>query len=242
MISQKELSLLYQILSDDNQTFEKISESFENNFPKESYSKVGTALSILLKDRLLNIHQRIISYYILYDISKKGKMEPNPYLSIILEMLKNSQNKNELNFLIDYLYNKINYLNITIQDYLKDSTKELKMNLIQIQMQWGKYYQDILNNKNIDLKTNDKNRPVIYDRKKSDIKNIDNHNNLNLFLNNIGDKKNNGSELNINFFSPNYMSYYPKYNNNIFFDSEPIWVLPSLRHNFIWENKLDLIK
>jgi len=242
MISQKELSLLYQILSDDNQTFEKISESFENNFPKESYSKVGTALSILLKDRLLNIHQRIISYYILYDISKKGKMEPNPYLSIILEMLKNSQNKNELNFLIDYLYNKINYLNITIQDYLKDSTKELKMNLIQIQMQWGKYYQDILNNKNIDLKTNDKNRPVIYDRKKSDIKNIDNHNNLNLFLNNIGDKKNNESELNINFFSPNYMSYYPKYNNNIFFDSEPIWVLPSLRHNFIWENKLDLIK
>ena len=154
MLSQKELSLLYQILSDDNQTFEKISESFENSFPKESYSKVGTTLSILLKDKLLNIHQRIISYYILYDMSKKEKTESNPYLSIILEMLKNSHNKNELNFLIDYLYNKINYLNITIQDYLKDNTKELKMNLIQIQMQWGKYYKDMLNKKNIDLKTN----------------------------------------------------------------------------------------
>ena len=242
MISQKELSLLYQILSDDNQTFEKISESFENNFPKESYSKVGTTLSILLKDKLLNIHQRIISYYILYDISKKEKTESNTYLSIILEMLKNSQNKNELNFLIDYLYNKINYLNITIQNYLKDNTKELKMNLIQIQIQWGKYYKDMLNNKNIDLKTNDKNRPIIYDRRKSEIKNIDNHNNLNLFLNNIDNNKNNENELNLNYFSPNYMSYYPKYNNNIFFDSEPIWVLPSLRHNFIWENKLDLIK
>ena len=242
MISQKELSLLYQILSDDNQTFEKISESFENNFPKESYSKVGTTLSILLKDKLLNIHQRIISYYILYDISKKEKTESNAYLSIILEMLKNSQNKNELNFLIDYLYNKINYLNITIQNYLKDNTKELKMNLIQIQIQWGKYYKDMLNNKNIDLKTNDKNRPIIYDRRKSEIKNIDNHNNLNLFLNNIDDNKNNDNELNLNYFSPNYMSYYPKYNNNIFIDSEPIWVLPSLRHNFIWENKLDLIK
>ena len=242
MISQKELSLLYQILSDDNQTFEKISESFENNFPKESYSKIGTTLSILLKDKLLNIHQRIISYYILYDISKKEKTESNTYLSIILEMLKNSQNKNELNFLIDYLYNQINYLNITIQDYLKDNTKELKMNLIQIQMQWGKYYKDMLNNKNIDLKTNDKNRPIIYDRRKSEIKNIDNHNNLNLFLNNIDNNKNNENELNLNYFSPNYMSYYPKYNNNIFFDSEPIWVLPSLRHNFIWENKLDLIK
>ena len=242
MLSQKELSLLYQILSDDNQTFEKISESFENSFPKESYSKVGTTLSILLKDKLLNIHQRIISYYILYDMSKKEKTESNPYLSIILEMLKNSQNKNELNFLIDYLYNQINYLNITIQDYLKDNTKELKMNLIQIQMQWGKYYKEILKNKNIDLKTNDKNRPIIYDRRKSEIKNNDNHNNLNLFLNNKDDNKNNENELNVNYFSPNYMSYYPKYNNNIFFDSEPIWVLPSLRHNFIWENKLDLIK
>ena len=199
-------------------------------------------MSILLKDKLLNIHQRIISYYILYDISKKEKTESNTYLSIILEMLKNSQNKNELNFLIDYLYNKINYLNITIQNYLKDNTKELKMNLIQIQMQWGKYYKDMLNNKNIDLKTNDKNRPIIYDRRKSEIKNIDNHNNLNLFLNNIDDNKNNEDELNLNYFSPNYMSYYPKYNNNIFIDSEPIWVLPSLRHNFIWENKLDLIK
>jgi hypothetical protein len=242
MLSQKELSLLYQILLDDNQTFEKISESFENNFPKESYSKVGITLSILLKDKLLNIHQRIISYYILYDISKKEKTESNTYLSIILEMLKNSQNKNELNFLIDYLYNQINYLNITIQNYLKDNTKELKMNLIQIQMQWGKYYKEMLNNKNIDLKTNDKNRPIIYDRRKSEIKNIDNHNNLNLFLNNIDNNKNNENELNLNYFSPNYMSYYPKYNNNIFFDSEPIWVLPSLRHNFIWENKLDLIK
>ena len=191
MMSQKELSLLYQIISDDSQTFEKISESFENNFPKESYSKVGTTLSILLKDKLLNIHQRIISYYILYDITKKEKMESNPYLSIILEMLNISQNKNELNFLIDYLYNQINYLNITIQDYLKDNTKELKMNLIQIQMHWGKYYKDMLNNKNIDLKTNDENRSVIYDRRKSDIKNIDNHNNLNSVLNNINDNKNN---------------------------------------------------
>ena len=109
-------------------------------------------------------------------------------------------------------------------------------------MQWGKYYKEMLNNKNIDLKTNDKNRPIIYDRRKSEIKNIDNHNNLNLFLNNIDNNKNNENELNLNYFSPNYMSYYPKYNNNIFFDSEPIWVLPSLRHNFIWENKLDLIK
>lgn len=33
-------------------------------------------------------------------------METNPYLSIILEMLRKSQNKNEQNFLVDFLYKK----------------------------------------------------------------------------------------------------------------------------------------
>ena len=134
MLSQKDLSLLYQIISDDNQTFKKISESFQNNFSIEKYSKVGTTLVFLLRDNLLNIHQRIISYYIFYDITKEEKIESNPYLPIILGMLQNSKNKNEQNFLVDFLYHQINYLNLTIQNYLKDNTKELKMNLIQIQM------------------------------------------------------------------------------------------------------------
>ena len=231
MLSQKDLSLLYQIISDDNQTFKKISESFQNNFPVENHSKAGTTLAFLLSDNLLNIHQRIISYYILYDITKEEKMETNPYLPIILEMLQNSKNKNEQNFLVDFLYHQINYLNLTIQNYLKDNTKELKMNLIQIQMQWDKYYKEILNKDNIEIKANDKIRPLIYDRKKIDIKNIDNHNNLNLLMNNIE------NELNLNCFNPNYMSYYPS-NNITFFNSEPIWVLPYLKHNFIWEKDI----
>lgn len=235
MLSQKELSLLYQIISDDNQTFKKVSESFQNNFPVENHSKAGTTLAFLLSDNLLNIHQRIISYYILYDITKEEKMETNPYLPIILEMLQNSKNKNEQNFLVDFLYHQINYLNLTIQNYLKDNTKELKMNLMQIQMQWDKYYKEILNKNNIEIKNNDKIKPLIYDRKKRDIQNIDNHNNLNLLMNNIG------NELNLNYFNPNYMSYYPS-NNITFFDSEQIWVLPYLKHNFIWEKDIKIEK
>ena len=87
-------------------------------------------------------------------------------------MLQNSKNKNEQNFLVDFLYHQINYLNLTIQNYLKDNTKELKMNLIQIQMQWDKYYKEILNKNNIEIKANDNIRPLIYDRKKTDIKNM----------------------------------------------------------------------
>ena len=183
------------------------------------------------RDNLLNIHQRIISYYILYEISKEQKMESNQYLPIIIEMVKQSQNKNEQSFLVDFLYKQITYLNITVKNYLKDNSREPRMNLLQIQMQWDKYYKEMLNKKNINLKTNDIIRPVIYDRKQRDIKNIDNHTNLNLLMNDNTIEK----EFNLNYFNPTYMSYNPT--NNNFINSEPIWLLPSLKHNFIWEKK-----
>ena len=234
MLSQKDLSLLYKIISDNSQTFGKISESFKNSFQNENKSKIATTLIILLSDNLLNIHQRIISYYILYEISKKEQMTANPYIPIILKMLNRSQNKNEQIFLQDFLYNQINYLDITVQNYLNDNTKELKVNLFQLQIQWDNIYKEIISSKNIDLKNNDNIRPVIYDRKKNDIKNIDNHNNSNLFNDNKENKIDEG--FNFNYFNPNYLSYYPIKNNN-FHNSEPIWLLPQLNHNFIWEKK-----
>ena len=236
MLSQNSLSLLYQIISDDSQTFKKISETIKTVFIKENKSNIGTTLIFLLRDNLLNIHQRIISYYILFEISKQEKMISNPYVPIILEMLQKSQNKNEQIFLQDFLFNQINYLDITVKNYLKDTTKELKIDLAQLLMQWKKFYKDILANENIYLKTNDKLRPIIYDRKKSDIKNIDNHNDLNLFNDNNNDN-NIEKELSFNNYNPNYMSYYPL--NNNFLNSEPIWILPQLNHNYIWEKKMN---
>ena len=236
MLSQNGLSLLYQIISDDSQTFKKISEAIKTIFMKENKSNIGTTLVFLLRDNLLNIHQRIISYYILFEISKQEKMVSSPYVPIILEMLQKSQNKNEQIFLEDCLYNQINYLDITVQNYLKDTTKELKIDLLQLLMQWNQFYKDILINKNIYLKTNDKLKPIIYDRKKSDIKNIDNHNNFNLF--NYSDNNNIEKELNFNYYNPNYMTYYPL-NNNKFLNFEPIRILPHLKQNYIWEKKMN---
>ena len=233
MLSQKELSVLYQIISDDNQVFEKISESFYNNFKNESKYKAGTSLLFLLKDNLLNISQRIISYYILYEISKDQKAETNPYIPIILEMLKKSQNKNEQNFLIDFLYNQINYLNITVQNYLNDNSRERNINLNQIILQWDNFFKTVLNKNNINLKKDDKIRPIIYDRKKRDVINIDNHQNNNLSMNDDNNTIEKG--FNLNYFNPNYMSYHPM--NNNFINSEPIWLLPLLNHNFIWDSK-----
>ena len=232
MLSQKSLSLLHQIILDDNQTFRKISETFNNNFKNENRIKAGTTLIFLLRDNLLNIHQRIISYYILYEISKNQKLVSNQYISIILEMLKKSQNKNEQVFLEDFLNNQIDYLDLTVQNYLKDNTKELKTNLNQLLLQWEKDYKEALNEKNIDLKANDEIRPVIYDRSENDKKKLDKINNIDLLSEN--DEEKIEKEINFNYFTSNYMSYYP-YNNSYFINSEPIWLIPQLSHNFIWD-------
>ena len=232
MLSQKSLSLLHQIILDDSQTFRKISETFNNNFKNENRIKAGTTLIFLLRDNLLNIHQRIISYYILYEISKNQKLVSNQYISIILEMLKKSQNKNEQVFLEDFLNNQIDYLDLTVQNFLNDNTKELKTNLNELLLQWEKDYKETLNDKNIDLKANDEIRPVIYDRSENDKKKLDKINNIDLLSEN--DEEKIEKEINFNYFTSNYMSYYPC-NNSDFINSEPIWLIPKLSHNFIWE-------
>ena len=58
-------------------------------------------------------------------------------------------------------------------------------------------------------------------------------------INNIDLLSENGEEkiekeINFNYFTSNYMSYYP-YNNSYFINSEPIWLIPQLSHNFIWD-------
>jgi hypothetical protein len=231
MLSSQDLSLLYKIISDKNQTFEEISKVFNSKFNKDSKNKAAASLLILLEDNLLNFHQKIISYYILYDISKREKMETTPYLSFILERLRKSNDKIEQNFLIDFLCGQINYLNISIDKYLKENPKEQRINTTQIQMQWNKYYKEILRKKNIVINEDDKIRPVINMRKINDIKNIDKNPNID-FLGNINKDEIN---LNFNYYKPNYMSFCPV--NNCFLPSEPIWLFPQLKHNFIWEKK-----
>lgn len=234
MLSPNELSLLYEIISDEKQTFEKISKKFDSHFNNESKVKATMTLLILLNDNILNIHQRIISYYILYENSKKERMETNPFLSLILEKLESSTDKAEQNFLVDFLCGQINYLNITVDKYINQNPKEQRINITQIKMRWDKYYKEILRQKNINIKADDNRRSVIYDRKNNE-KNIDNHPSLDLLQNMCNSDYNN---FNLNYFETNYMSYYPVNNfSNSFFNKEPIWILPSLKHNFLWEKK-----
>ena len=238
MLSSNELSKLYKIISDENQTFENISQTFEESFNKCDHLKIAISLCILIKDNLLNIHQRLISFYILYYMKKNDNLEISPFLPLIIETIQTTKNKTEQNFLLDFLYNQINYLNISVNNYIQDTSKTIKINIPHLQMLYEKY--NIEKNKTgNNKKTNDYIRHILYDRKKSDIKNIDNHANID-----IENSININDELAFKYFEPNYMSFFPmSLNMNLsgnqkkFFDMEPIWVVPNLKHNFIWENE-----
>ena len=239
MLSPNELSDLYKIISDENQTFENISQSFADSFNKYDQFKIATSLCILIKDNLLNIHQRIISFYLIYLMKKNDKIEITPFLPFIIETIETSKNKNEQTFLLDFLYNQINYLNTSVKNYIQDNTKMVKIKKSQLQMLWDKYNMEQskigINKKNYDYI-----RHILYDRKKTDIKNVDNHLN-----NDLSKSINVEDELSFKYCVPNYMSFCPNVNlnqtNNFgnsrkIFDREPIWLLPNLKHNFIWEN------
>ena len=230
-MSQIDLSKLYTFISNSNQTFENISKFFNTEFNAENKNKAITVIIILLKDNLLNISQRIICYYILYDTSQKEKMETNPFLFIILEKLKNSKDKIEQNFLLDFLYKKINYLGKTINEYLNKKPKEMKINITQIQMQWDKYYKELLKQKNININSDGKIRPFVYDVNNVNIMDI--NNSFKKF--NALDNVNSENKNHLNYFKSGYMSFRP--NNINFLSSEPIFLLPNLNHKFIWEKE-----
>ena len=232
MISQKELAKLYSYLSNENQTFEQIIKSFNEEFNIESRNKAINSIIILLKDNMLNLSQRIISYFILYNIPQKENTEANPFLFIILEQLKNSNDEREQDFLIDFLYKKINYLKMTIKQYLSQSKREMRINLTQMKLQWDKYYKEILAKNNINVKSNDKIREIIYDRGRIDI----NNQNVNNITNYNGiPYVNILNQSNLNYFNIDYMCFRPI--NNNFVSSEPVILIPNLQHNFIWEKK-----
>ena len=237
MISQKELAKLYSYLSNENQTFEQIIKSFNEEFNIESRNKAINSIIILLKDNMLNLSQRIISYFILYNIPQKENTEANPFLFIILEQLKNSNDEREQDFLIDFLYKKINYLKMTIKQYLSQSKREMRINLTQMKLQWDKYYKEILAKNNINVKSNDKIRAIIYDRGRIDI----NNQNVNNITNYNGiPYVNILNQSNLNYFNIDYMYFRPI--NNNFVSSEPVILIPNLRHNFIWEKEPNILK
>ena len=140
MLSSNELSNLYKIISDEDQTFENISHTFSESFKESDYMRIAMSLCILIKDNLFNKTQRIISFYILYLLQKKLNYEISPFTPLILETIQKTNFKIEQNFLIDFVNNQINYINTTVKHFLNDnSEKNNHQNIHYLQMLYNKY-------------------------------------------------------------------------------------------------------
>ena len=228
MLSPNELSTVFKIISDGNQTFYDIAQSYEDAF--KNIDKIGIALSlcILLKDNLLNVTQRLISFYIIYLLKKNFHLEIGPFLPLIIETIKTTKFKTEQNFLFDLINDEIDYVNSTVINFLKDETKNKynKANLLVLQNLCQEYLKIRPNDKKMDSYI----RHVLYDRKKTDIKNIENHDNINI-IKDINIKQ----DMSLEYFQPNYMSFYPGIDNKKYLSQEPIWIMPHLKHEFNWE-------
>ena len=228
MLSPNELSKIFNIISDENQTFESISRSYEESFKNIDQLRIALSLCILIKDNLLNVSQRLISFYLIYFMKKKFNLEIGPFLPLIIEIIQTTKYKTEQNFLFDLLNNQIDYIYSTVKNFLKDNTKNSynQQNIILLQNLYSQY----LNEKNTDKKMNNYIRHILYDRKKAEIRNVDNHFNINL-KNDINTKE----EMSLKYYEPNFLSFCPNANNKKFLEKEPIWIMPNLKHNFNWE-------
>ena len=104
----------------------------------------------------------------------------------------------------------------------------MKISITQIQIQWEKYYKELLKQMNINNNSDIKMRQIIYERNTFSINAINKSVSSNV-LSNVHSL----NEINLNFFENNYMSFKP--NNNNFFNSEPVFLLPNIKHCFFWE-------
>ena len=123
MLSLSELTSLYNIISDEEKTLQNISDIFQKTYSKSEQFKLGITLWYLIKDNLLNLPQRISSFFILYDMYQLDKTNTIPFIPIILESLNKSKNNTEKKFLIDFLENNINYYQKTIKSLIQENSE-----------------------------------------------------------------------------------------------------------------------
>ena len=221
MLSSNELSNIYNLISDESITFEELISKFNTIFDSSKYFMISMTLEILIKDHHLNIFQEISSFFILYYLNKEQKGY-STFNALAIFILNETKVKALKILLINLLQNNFNDIKVKIIEYIKILEKYKYFENIE---------KEIKNLKNEGYTHENINRnyfalnPIINEKKLKDYKEINNSNIKEYFLN----KKNN------NYSEIDYISYYP-YPKDFIFNNELKWIIPGLKHNFIWEN------
>lgn len=225
MLNQEEISGLFNIISDESKTFETIGSMFQKSFQKHDQFKVGVALWYLLKDNLLNLSQRLATFYLFYEIYRNELMSYTPFIPIILETLEASTNNVEKKFLVEFITTGIikNPKNL-IKNYIEEN--RFIENVVVPDL---KQYWQIFNNEREKFSnlSGDWVRPIIYEQDENLTKIKDSPTPFNFTTLTK-------EELSFNYFEPNYMTLYPNASYS-FFEDEPIWIMPGLNFDFLWD-------
>ena len=222
MLSTKELSNIQSLISDENIKFDELITKFIASFDNSSYFKICMTLETLIIDHQLNFFQEIAAFYILYYLNKEEKAY-STFSSLILKILKESKMREKKMMLIDLIKDKLNNIDLKIVDYIKSIENDKFHASIdkEINNIINEGYTHEADNKNIYLIN-----PIISEKNKIDNTSIKPKDISSFVL----DKNN------FKYIEPNYMLYYPYHSKELIFNYELAWIIPGLKHNFIWEN------
>ena len=222
MLSSNDLLNIQNLINNEAITFDEVISKITSTFDTSKYFKICMTLEILIKDHQLNLFQEIVAFYILYYLNKEEKGY-STFSSLVLKILKETKNKEKKIILINFLEDKVKNLQIKIMDYIKEVEN------FKIAQNVDKEINNIINEGYTHENNNKDNyliNPIVPEKSLKDNK-ISLTNNIKKFA---------SDENNLKYIESNYMSYYPLHLKEIIFKNELIWIIPGLKHNFIWEN------
>lgn len=233
MLSENDLSTLNQIISDDTKTFENIANTFQKTFSKIDQFKIGLCLWVKIKENLLNLAQRLSTFYILYDMYRQEEVPTTPFVPLLLQCLETSNINIEKKMLIDLIDYTFNSSKITVRDYIESGKNLEDIPLPDMGQYWRMH--DSTKEKCV-TESKDYISPVLYDNTENSFNNTD-----------IGNLPKNPEitppfdisklspeEIAFDGFEPNFLTYYPN-SNYQFYNEEPMWILPTLKYDFLYD-------
>ena len=103
MLSQQELESLLNLMKEPNKPFETIAISFYKTFTKADQFKAGCVICMLIQDNLLTQTQRMVGFYLLYDIYRNEGQATTPFVPLVLEIVEQTHDLAERKFLLQFL-------------------------------------------------------------------------------------------------------------------------------------------
>jgi len=214
MLSSNDLLNIQNLINNEAITFDEVISKITSTFDTSKYFKICMTLEILIKDHQLNLFQEIVAFYILYYLNKEEKGYTT-FSSLVLKILKETRNKEKKIILINLMENKMNNLQIKINDYIK------MIENYKIDENIDKEINNIINEGYTHENNNKDNyliNPIVPEKGLKDNK-ISLTNNIKKFA---------SDENNLKYIESNYMSYYPLHLKEIIFKNELIWIIPGL--------------